>query len=117
MKIVILFGSFLALLTAAPLKVAAAKYVVIVNRINPINQVSKQDLKKIYRLKEEIWPNGVAIRPVNLKPNSLARQKFSTEILRRDVARMKSYYLKRALSGKGHPPKIIATEAEVIQFV
>ena len=96
---------------------ALAQFVVIVNKDNPISDISKKNLKNIYRLKKGTWTAGGSIHALNLKPDNAVRVTFSQEILKKDPRSMVRFYLKRALSGKGQAPKEFASEAELIKFV
>lgn len=96
---------------------AFAESVIIVNSENPVSEVSKKDLKNIYRMKKSTWGGGSAILPVNLKINNEVRKDFSEEILGKKPKTMEKYYLKRALSGKGQPPETVETEKDVIKYV
>ena len=96
---------------------AFAGSVVIVNSSNSVSEISAKDLKNIYRLKKTNWGGGSAIRPVNLKSGNNVRAEFSQKILGKSPKEMESYYLKRALSGKGQPPKTVETEQDVIKYV
>ena len=96
---------------------AFAEQVIIVNSDNLISEISKKDLKNIYRMKKRNWAGGSVIQPVNLKIDNEVRKDFSEKILGKKPKEMERYYLKRALSGKGQPPKILETEEDVIKFV
>lgn len=107
----------LFILTFLVITPAFSEPVIIVNSNNPVADISFKDIKNIYRLKKLNWSGGIAIKPVNLKANNELRNEFSEKFLNKSSKEMESYYLKRALSGKGQPPKTFATEDEVIRYV
>lgn len=113
MKIVL--GLFLTLaFSVAP---ALAETIIIVNPANPVSEISAKELKAIYKMKKSNWDSGEAILAVNLAPGNAVREEFSNKYLGKNTKKMEEYYLKRALSGKGQPPKSFATEKEIISFV
>ncbi len=91
--------------------------VVIVNPASPLFEISKKDLKNIYKMKKLNIEGGIAIHPVNLTVENEVRREFSEKYIGKDAKKMESYYLKRALSGKGQPPKVFDTEEEIIKYV
>jgi len=90
---------------------------VIVNPQNPVSAISSKDLKNIYKLKKTTWPTGKKIEAVNLKKKNSIRKKFSDIILKKNSSRMDKFYLKQALSGKGQPPRVLASSNDVKDFV
>jgi len=63
------------------------------------------------------WPQGGAIRPVDLHSQSAVRQKFSTQVLRRSVAAVRIYWQQLIFSGRGLPPPEMASDLEVVRYV
>lgn len=106
--------SFIMAVFAAP---AFAGYEVIVNTGNPISEISTKELKRIYKMKKTAWDAGGSIQAVNLRENDAVRGEFSQNVLGKSPKEMEAFYLKRALSGKGQPPKSLVTEQDVISFV
>jgi len=106
--------SLIMVVFAAP---AFAGFEVIVNRGNPISEISKKELKRIYKMKKTVWDAGGSIQPVNLREDDAVRGEFSQSVLGKSSREMEAFYLKRALSGKGQPPKYLVTEQDVISFV
>lgn len=96
---------------------AEPSYVIVINRENPVNEITTADLKAIFRQKKTVWPWGGAIKPVNQKEYSAARKTFTKEIFSKDPSTMEAYYLKRALSGKGQPPRTLKTDKDVLNYI
>ncbi len=97
--------------------ISFAGVVVIVNPQNPASSLSSHDLANIYRLKKTTWGTGKKIEPVNLNREDPLRKTFSEVILKKGSAAMEKFYLKRALSGKGQPPKVLSSSSAVRDFV
>ncbi len=110
----IMVVSVLGTTFAAP---AFAGYEVIVNPGNPISEISSKELKNIFKMKKTAWDAGGNIEPVNLRESDAVRGEFSQSVLGKSPKAMEAFYLKRALSGKGQPPKSLVTEQDIISFV
>lgn len=95
----------------------AAALQIIVNRKNSISEIKKKDLKNIYMQRKKIWPGGGIVVPVNLQRDNSVRKDFSENICGKSASAVETYYLRRALSGRGQPPKTFTTEKEIIEFV
>jgi len=94
-----------------------AGVVVIVNPQNSVSSLSSKDMRNIYRLKKTTWAAGDKIKVVNLGKKDTIREKFSELILKKSPAVMEKFYLKRALAGKGQPPKVLNSSSDVKEFV
>lgn len=69
-------------------------------------------LKKVRR-----WPDGVAIRPVDLDEASPVRQRWSGEVLKRSIESVKSYWQQMIFSGRDLPPPELDSDDEVVSYV
>jgi ABC-type phosphate transport system substrate-binding protein len=69
-------------------------------------------LKKVVR-----WPNGEAIRPVDLPSNSSIRQRFVEGVLGRSLSAVRSYWQQQIFSGRNIPPPELDSDAAVIAYV
>jgi len=96
---------------------AESSFRVIVNHDNPITSANDQLLTNIFLKRRTDWPDGAAIRPVDLKADSPTRQEFSGTILRRSVAAVKSYWQQVIFSGRGSPPPELESDEAVIEYV
>jgi ABC-type phosphate transport system substrate-binding protein len=92
-------------------------YQVIRNPDNPIETVDRQFLKDAFLKKKTTWPDGAAIRPVDLAPASTTRHQFSDDVLRRPVDAIRSYWQQRIFAGRELPPPELGNDAEVVRFV
>lgn len=69
-------------------------------------------LKKLTR-----WPNGEVIRPVDLRPDSAVRRRFTEIVLKRSLGAVRSYWQQRIFSGRDVPPAELESEENVVAFV
>jgi len=97
--------------------VHAAELLIIVSEKNPLTTVSVADIKRIYKMKRRVWPNGVPVRAANMAESHHLRNDFSQQILKKRTAQMEVFYLKMALTGRGQPPYIASSNDEMIAFV
>lgn len=92
-------------------------YVVIVEPSNELTSVERKFLEDIFLKKITRWPNGSAVRPADLAPNSAVRRKFTEEVLNRSVEAVQGYWQQRIFSGRDVPPPEFDTDHDVIDYV
>ncbi len=97
--------------------VVFAKVVVVVNPDNPATTISKKELSKIFKQKQKVWAHKEMIKVVHLGKDHPLRREFSQKVLNMSSESLEKYYFKRALSGKGQPPRIASSPDDVISFV
>ncbi len=113
-----IFAAFLLCVTTrAPAQPFEREYVVIVNSENPVRSVDRKFLHAVFLKKTIQWSHGEPIEPVDLPQNSLARGRFSEEVLNRSVAAVKSYWQQMIFSGRNVPPPELNSDAAVVRYV
>lgn len=55
--------------------------------------------------------------PVDIKSSNAVSKEFASKVLRKNSAQLKSYWSRLIFTGKGKPPKILASEDAVIKHV
>lgn len=95
----------------------AGELVLIVNRANPINDISAELLKKFYTGEEITWPGGERIALVELKDNNPLTAYFSDKILHMDLQRKSKLWAVKAFGSDVKPPYKYSSEAAVVGFV
>jgi ABC-type phosphate transport system substrate-binding protein len=108
--------------TASTAAHSQERLVVIVNSDNPVNQLSRGDLEKIYLGKRGFWEWGKAIKTVDLiepktKEEDTSRAAFCADYLHKSLAILKSYWVRAIFSGKGQPPLVFPGAGGVINYV
>ena len=61
--------------------------------------------------------NGETIRPVDLPPASAIRRRFSSSVLKRSVAAVRSYWQQRIFTGRDVPPPELESDEAVVRYV
>lgn len=114
-------ASFFAMLSLLLLSLSALAdgpaYRVIVHPSNAATAVDRDFLADAFLKKVSEWPNGRALRPVDLRTDSAVRAAFVSDVLRRSIAAVRSYWQQQIFSGRNVPPPELASDAEVIAFV
>jgi ABC-type phosphate transport system substrate-binding protein len=105
----------LALAPAAAADPAALR--VIVNAKNPAKMIDKRELAEAFLKKRTRWDDDTAILPVDLNQRSSVRERFSHDVLGRDVASVRRYWAQIVFSGRGVAPPELASEADVVKYV
>ena len=70
----------------------AAGFYVIINPQNPVTSVSRKFVMDAFLKKVTQWGDLFGIRPVDLRVDSSVRNAFSTELLKRSVSAVKTYW-------------------------
>ena len=60
--------------------VSAEDFVIIVNKANQIESVTKAEVSRIFQKKIFNWENGLEIKPVDLPSDSNVREHFTEKI-------------------------------------
>jgi ABC-type phosphate transport system substrate-binding protein len=94
-----------------------SSYKVIVNKDNPVSELTKDKVSKLFLKKAKKWDNGNKVQPVDLFSGSTVRKSFSKGIYGKTVAAIKAYWQKQIFSGKGIPPAEKNRDREVIAYV
>ena len=101
----------------APAQTAAPDFIVIVHPRNPLAHADRKLLSDAFLKKVTRWGNGELIRPVDQRPETSVRRKFSEDVLNRSVGAVRSYWQQIIFSGRDVPPPELSDDAEVVRFV
>jgi ABC-type phosphate transport system substrate-binding protein len=95
---------------------ALANVAVIVHPSNSAT-LTQDDINKIFTGRAKSFTDGKAAEPVNLAEGVAVRADFDQKGLGRSSSQMKAYWSKLVFTGKGTPPKELASEQEVLDAV
>ena len=114
----ILIGIWLTLIGVISIPLVKADSIkIIVNSNNRTKVLTRKFLADAFFKKITFWDHGESIIPVDLESDSETRKIFSTLIMNRPVAAVRSYWQQMIFSGQAIPPVEFDTEEEVIQYV
>lgn len=94
----------------------AAQFVVL-NKKNPVSTLTIAQVKDIYLGEKLRWDDNTPIHLVDYNSSSPTRVNFTDHILGLSIARVNKTWLKLSLAGVSIPPKILRSEAEVVESV
>ena len=104
----------LAIALIAPL--AQAEIAVIVHPSNAA-AIDDASISRIFLGKLKSYPGGGQALPINQNEGSGATGEFNSKVLKKSGSQLKAYWSKLVFTGKGTPPKAVASDAEVINLV
>ena len=114
----ILFALVGMLLPAATLPaVAEGSFQIVVNTSNPISEIDKGQLSKLFLKRARSWENNRVAQPVDQMESSSVRADFSKSVHGRSVKAIKSYWLRMIFSGDGSAPLELSSDSAVLSYV
>jgi ABC-type phosphate transport system substrate-binding protein len=96
---------------------ARAEVVVVVSAENPVESLSRAELADIYLGRMNSFPNGQSVVPVDQRETSPTNHEFYSRYLGRTPAQIKAHWSKLIFSGRGQPPRAVAGDRAVAEFV
>lgn len=112
----------LGLLLTVPLlfatSVSAESIAVIVNKDNPVNSLTLQQVKMIYQDEMVNWEGGDKIEVFDLSSDNPLRQKFSNTVLGKSAAKSEEEWSnKRTTNTAKNPPTTVKSKVLVLYKV
>ncbi len=95
----------------------AADFVVIVSAKNPVSALRADQVAAIFLSQSGRFPGGAEAVPLDLPLNSALREDFYAAVAARTPALMKAYWTKMVFTGRGQPPRELASSAAVRRLV
>ena len=108
MKTVLMLLVLLTSLIAEP-------FMLVTNLENPINSLSKSQIRMIYLKQRRYW-KSLKLVPINLPPDNELRKYFEKNLLRMNHSQLKSYWIKKHYKGIRPPYRVESVES-VVMFV
>lgn len=94
-----------------------AGFRVVVNAQSAAETLDRAFIADAFLKKVTRWPDGEAIRAVDLRFEAPTRQEFSEQVLQRSPAAVRSYWQQRIFTGRGVPPPELASDEAVLAYV
>jgi len=95
------------------LQAAYAQVAVVVGAKSEIGTLTSDQVSSIYLGKADKFPNGSTALPLDQTAGSAIRGLFYDKVTGKSEAQVKAAWSRLVFSGKGTPPKEIASSAEV----
>ncbi|MDY6950552.1 MAG: substrate-binding domain-containing protein [Thermodesulfobacteriota bacterium] len=112
---VLLLGSLVSVQLAVA-AVCAGDLVVVGNNSVPVDSLDQTTISNIYLGTKTKWDNGDAIQVVMLKQGP-THEVFAEKLVGTTPAKLRLFWKKAIFAGTGRPPKILKTQARVIEYV
>jgi hypothetical protein len=93
-----------------------ARVCVVANLPEDSADVEPDEVRRIFLMRQQSWPDGPRAHPVNLPASSPVRDSFSRQLLGQTVEEMVPYWNDRYFHGTRPPPSVASQEA-VLLFV
>ena len=94
-----------------------ADVVTVVSSKSEITKLSKAQIADIFLGRVSQFPDGVRAVPIDQADGSAAREEFYAKVAAKSPAQMKAYWSKIIFTGRGQPPKEVASSAELRQRI
>lgn len=93
------------------------QFLVIVPSSTPVTSLPRATVAALFLKQTRRWDNGTDVLPIDQGERSHVRAHFSREVLRRPAGAVKAYWNQRVFLGRDTPPREVATDAQVVEFV
>lgn len=95
---------------------AFADVAVVANKGISIDSITAKVAKKVWLGKTKSL-SGTSVKLADLPRGNASRDHFYSTIVKKNEKKLKAYWGKIVFSGKGTPPKVLSSDAEVINWV
>jgi ABC-type phosphate transport system substrate-binding protein len=117
LAIAVALAIVLGLRATAHADASTPPFVVIVHPHNPYTSLDRAFVADLFLKKATRWPNGDLVKPADLPPDSAARERFSSDVIKRSVRAVRNYWQQMIFAGRDIPPPELASEEEVVKYV
>lgn len=93
-----------------------AEVSVVVGAGSPITSADAKEIKRVFLGKAKSL-GGTTVTPLNQDGTSATATAFNREALNKSSSQVKAYWSRLVFTGKGIPPKEVASDAEVISRI
>jgi ABC-type phosphate transport system substrate-binding protein len=98
-----------------------AEFKVVVSPETSVESLPRRDVARMFLKRTSSWPDGTAVIPVDQSSRSPVRLLFTREVLGVEgfdkMSAVENYWQQQIFSGRGSPPAVKASDADVIEFV
>jgi ABC-type phosphate transport system substrate-binding protein len=104
---------FLMLMLGMHAHSAFAQVVVVVSARSTVQPLTQQQIADIFMGKANRLPDGPTVVPIDQAEDSAIREKFYFLATGKSPAQMKAYWSKIIFTGRGQPPRQVASAGEI----
>ena len=106
----------LFLLILAPQWVRA-ELVVVAHPKSGIDKLSREEVTNIYFGRYRRLSSGLTAEPLDMQGDAETRGLFYRSLVGKSLAEINAYWARLVFSGKTHPPQVVASVEEALQYV
>ena len=107
-----LAAASVTLVLSPGLGAVSADVVPVVSSRNPTTGLTKNQLMDIFMGRRTRFPDGSSAVPIDQSEGSAARDAFYARFADMSPAQLKAFWSKAIFTGRGEPPKTVATSLE-----
>lgn len=96
---------------------AQAEVVAVVGARSPIGPLTEEQIADVFLGRLTRLPGGLLALPLDQAEGSPARDEFYRRVAGKSPAQLKAFWSKLIFTGRGRPPKSVASAADVLKFV
>jgi ABC-type phosphate transport system substrate-binding protein len=93
----------------------SSEFVVVVNKGNNIEALSKREVIDIYMGRYLTFPDGESAQPLDLPAQSQLKNDFYLKLVNQDERKINAYWARLLFSGRAKPPETVKSVDEVLQ--
>ena len=82
----------------------STEFVVVVNKSNAINALSKREIIDIYMGRYLTFPDGETSKPLDLPAQSTLKNDFYLKLVNKNEQKINAYWARLLFSGRAKPP-------------
>lgn len=100
-----------------PIRAWSQDLAVIVNRDNPLNTLSKQQLVDLFMGRSPYFPCGCAVVKLDAPSASMVRKAFYHSLVGMSLNEVNAYWARLMFSGRATPPMQVHQEQDIVKLV
>ena len=97
--------------------VFAEDIVVVVNKNNSVDKLSRDQVIDIFMGRNRQFSTGVTALPLDLPDDMPERENFYSRLTGKSVSEINAYWARLHFTGRAHPPSLMHNHEEVIQRI
>jgi hypothetical protein len=117
MRLNIVATTLALLLGVNPAPAQQSQFKLVVNRANELHSLPVGAVSDYFMRKKTSWPDGTAVKPIDLLVESKARQAFSYAVLDKSASTVRMFWQRQVFSGRIAPPPEVPTELALLAYV
>jgi ABC-type phosphate transport system substrate-binding protein len=111
------FLSLLTLFVCCFGQLSIADIVVVANKDNQIEALTKKQIIDIYMGRKSTFPNGEVVLPIDQEIDSTTRKLFYQNLVNKTVSEINTYWARLLFSGRATPPRPANNGSSVINII